>query len=366
MNSYEKEPLVISLAAREGNYRVTVDIRAHSDTCFSLYSQSRTFHVRDERIKAGETRSFTFIVNVCARNFYGDRLRVPEGIKIEIVCDGDVTATAMAETAEVPTLYICGDSTVTDQPAEYPYVPSETYCGWGQAFAMLTDGTLAVSNHAQSGSCTAEFMEANLTAFRDRIKPGDYMVFEFGHNDQKKPELAADTGYTKNLETLIALAKEKGAAPIVCSPINRIIFEADGHLKNLLGGYRDAAKAAAERCGAEFVDMWQMTTEYMETAGPVKAWRFFRCKGDERDYTHTNDIGGTLIAKMFASAELAQNGALAKHIDGAKTDFDRVIADPGNHADNADAEAHVRSIGLVNVPDDFDADITGLQLGDKK
>ena len=133
-----------------------------------------------------------------------------------------------------------------------------------------------------------------------------------------------------------------------------------------MGGYRDAAKAAAERCGAEFVDMWQMTTEYMETAGPVKAWRFFRCKGDERDYTHTNDIGGTLIAKMFASAELAQNGALAKHIDGAKTDFDRVIADPGNHADNADAEAHVRSIGLVNVPDDFDADITGLQLGDKK
>ena len=98
---------------------------------------------------------------------------------------------------------------------------------------------------------------------RDRIKPGDFMVIEFGHNDQKKPELSAEGGYSKNVGALIDLAKAKGAVPIVCSPINRIIFEPDGHLKNLLGGYRNAAKETAERGGAAFIDMWSMTTDYM-------------------------------------------------------------------------------------------------------
>lgn len=365
MNSYKEAPLEIALAAPEGNYEVTVEIEAHEDTCFCIFAQHRSFAVRDEHIKSGETRAFTFVVNVCARNFYGDKYRDAEGIKIEIVCDGSVTATAAASPAEVPTVYICGDSTVTDQPAEYPYVPSETFCGWGQAFPMLTKNTVAVSNHAQSGSCTAEFMEENLKAFEDKIKPGDFMVIEFGHNDQKKPELSAEGGYSENLGKLIALAKEKGAAPIVCSPINRIIFEADGHLKNLLGGYRNAAKAAAERLGAEFVDMWQMTTEYMETAGPVKAWQFFRCKGAERDYTHTNDIGATLIAKMFATAVTECGVPLSEHINRDVIGFERVIADPGDSADNSDIIAHSRSIGLVNVPDDLDADITGLQIGNK-
>lgn len=365
MNSYNEEPLEISLAVPEGNYEVTVDIKAHSDTCFCIFAQNRSFFARDERIRSGETRSFTFIVNVCGRNFYGDEPREADGIRLQILCDGNITATAAASPVSVPTVYICGDSTVTDQPAEYPFVPSETYCGWGQAFPMLTKNTVAVSNHAQSGSCTAEFMESNLTAFEDKIRPGDLMVIEFGHNDQKKPELAADGGYSKNLDTLIGIARSKGAEPIVCSPINRIIFEPDGHLKNLLGSYRDAAKAAAERNGAAFIDLWKATTDYMETAGPVKAWQFFRCKGEERDYTHTNDIGGTLIAKMFSDAMLRQNGPLAEHIDETKIGIEPVFADPGDTADNADIIAHSKSIGLVNVPEDFDADITGLQIGKK-
>lgn len=366
MNSYMEEPLEIALAAPEGNYEVTVDIKAHEDTSFCIFAQHRSFAVRDEYIKSGETRSFTFVVNVCGRNFYGDKYRDAEGIKIQVVCDGSVTATAAASPVEVPTVYICGDSTVTDQPAEYPYIPSETFCGWGQAFPMLTRNTVAVSNHAQSGSCTAEFMEANLKAFEDKIKPGDFMVIEFGHNDQKKPELSAEGGYSKNVGTLIDLAKAKGAVPIVCSPINRIIFEPDGHLKNLLGGYRNAAKETAERGGAAFIDMWSMTTDYMETAGPVKSWQFFRCKGEERDYTHTNDIGGTLIAKMFASAMTECDGPLSAHIDETRIGFERVISDPGDSADNSDIIAHSKSIGLVNVPDDLDADITGLQIGGKK
>lgn len=361
MKSYNLEPLVINLSVPNGAYEVTVNLKAHGNTFFNIYSQHRTFVERDYEIKSGEEYQKTFIVSVFDRNFDGVEYEKANGIQIEIVTDGDVTATAMAQPVDLPTLYICGDSTVTDQPAEYPYNPSSTYCGWGQAFAMLTNNTLAVSNHAQSGSCTTAFMNSNLTAFENIIKPGDYMVLEFGHNDQKRAELDAYGGYKENLITLARLALDKGATPIICSPINRIIFEENGKLKNLLGDYRNAAKAAAEELGITFIDMWKRTTDYFETAGAVKSWQFFRCLGDSRDYTHTNDLGGSMIAKFFAQEMLKCGGPLAQHIDDSKLEITQVYADPGDSVSNADALNHIKTVGLVNVPEDFDADITDLQ-----
>lgn len=361
MNSYNLEPLEINLNAPNGNYEVRVNIKAHCDTTYNIYSQVRTFVVRDKKIKAGEEQEIKFIVNVCDRHFNGaDYEKVP-GIKISILSDGDLTATACASAVDVPTLYICGDSTVTDQPTGYPYNPSTSYCGWGQAFMMLTDN-LAVSNHAQSGSCTTEFMQSNLTAFEEKIKPGDYMVIEFGHNDQKIEELDAFGGYAANLEKLVNTARAKGAEPIICSPINRIIFKEDGTLLNLLGDYRSAAKAIAEKTGCTFIDLWQRSTDYFVTAGPVKAWQFFVCTEEHRDYTHTNDIGGSMIAKFFAQEMLKQNGPLAKYIDESLTYVEPTYADPEDKADNTGEMEHIKTIGLANVPGDLDADITGLQI----
>lgn len=361
MNLYELEPLEINLNVPNGNYEITVNIKAHSDTVFTLYSQNRYFILRDVHIKEDEEFSHTFIVNVCDYNFYDAPFCHVPGVKIQIVTDGDITATATATAVSTPTLYICGDSTVTNQPAQYPYSPTSTYCGWGQAFTQLVRGKLAVSNHAQSGSCTTQFMESNLTAFIDKINPGDFMVIEFGHNDQKIEELDAEGGYSRNLRTLVETAREKGAEPIICSPINRIIFEGNGRLMNLLGAYRDAAKKTAELMGVTFIDLWKRTTDYFETAGPVKSWQFFRCLGDERDYTHTNDIGGTMIAKFFAQEMISQDGPLAQYIDSSLIDVEQIYADPDSETDNNDIISHVKTIGLVNVPTDFDADITGLQ-----
>lgn len=361
MNSYNIEPLEINLNAPNGNYEVTVNIKAHSNTVFSIYSQNRYFHVIDRQLAAGNEAEFKFIVNVCDYHFYDcDYCTVP-GIKITIACDGDITATAAAQPVDVPTVYICGDSTVTNQPAEYPYYPDSTYCGWGQTFPLLIKGGLAVSNHAQSGSCTSEFMESNLTAFKDKIKPGDFMVIEFGHNDQKHAELNAEGGYTKNIHTLAGIAREMGAIPIICSPINRIIFEQNGKLMNLLGLYRSAAMNSAKELGSDFIDLWKRTTDFFETAGPVKSWQFFRCLGDERDYTHTNDNGGIMIAKFFAQEMVNSNGSLAPFIDSDNIDVEQIYADPEDTIENDSALQHSKTIGLVNVPEDFDADITDLQ-----
>ncbi len=361
MNGYINEPLEINMPAPNGTYEITVTITAHSDTTFSLYSQHRSFIVRDREIKKGESVDITFAVSVSDRHFAECEYEKAAGIKIQIATDGDITATAAVSPVDIPTVYICGDSTVTDQPASYPYEPSSTYCGWGQAFPELIYPSLAVSNHAQSGSCTTEFIANNLTAFENKINRGDYMVIEFGHNDQKRTELDAMGGYKKNLLYLAETARKAGAEPIICSPINRILFMPNGKLMNLLGSYRDAAKAAAKEAGCTFIDMWQRTTDYFETAGPVKSKQFFRHDDVSHDYTHTNDIGGRLIAKMFAQEMIAKKGPLAKHIAADRTETVQLYASPEDKADNAADFAHVAGVGLVNVPEDFDADIRDLQ-----
>ena len=362
MKCYTSEPLEINIPVPNGTYEVSLDLKAHSDTVFTIYAQHRSFILRDKSVKAGESFEIIFTVSVCDRHFNGAAYESVPGIKIQIVTDGDITATAAVSPIKVPTLYICGDSTVTDQPAEYPYVPEETFCGWGQAFSQLITPELAVSNHAQSGSCTTAFMETNLTAFENKIQPGDYMVIEFGHNDQKIPELDAFGGYKQNLIKLVQIARSHGAEPIICSPINRIIFEENGKLLNLLGAYRDACEETANELNCPFIDLWKRTTDYFETAGPVKSPSFFRNKGEEHDYTHTNDIGGTMIAKFFAQEIIRTNGPLARYINPDLITVEQVYADPGDKLRSTEAADHIKTVGLVNVPEDFDADITGLQI----
>ncbi len=365
MNNYVNEPLVISMAVPNGNYEVTVTIKAHEDTVFSIFTQSRRFIRNDVEIKNGESMDIVFNSNVCDYHFDGGEYTEVKNLEIFILSDGAVTATAAVSPVNIPTIYIAGDSTVTDQPAEYPYVPSETYCGWGQALQSLLKPGIAVSNHAQSGSCTMAFIETNWTAFKDKIKSGDVLICEFGHNDQKLKELDAYGGYAERLKYFADFAKEKGAYIILNSPINRIIFEEDGTIRNLLGEYRNAVKQVAEEKGIPFVDMWKKTTDYFETAGPVKSWEFFRCKGEERDYTHTNDIGGLMIAKFFAQEVLKNNiTPIAEFIDKGRIKTEQVYADKSDSFDNSSMKEHIKSIGLVNLPDsaDIDADITGLQI----
>ncbi len=362
MKKFEKEPLEIFLAVPNGTYEVTVDLKAHCDTVFTIYSQHRSFVDRDVEIRKKGEYTKTFAVSVCDRHFSGAEYEHVPGIKLQIATDGDITATAAASPVEIPTVYICGDSTVTDQPAEYPYSPTAAYCGWGQAFTQLIKPSLAVSNHAQSGSCTTEFMSSNLTAFEGKIKEGDFMVIEFGHNDQKLKELDAFGGYKSRIIELADIARRRGAEPIICSPINRIIFEPDGSLLNLLGDYRNAARQAAEGLGCTFIDMWQRSTDYFVTAGPVKAPYFFRHLGSDRDYTHTNDIGGTMIAKFFAQEMIRQNGPLARYINEEMISVEQVYADPDDKLESTEASDHIKTVGLVNVPEDFDADIRGLQI----
>lgn len=362
--NYEKEPLCIKTKVPNGTYEVTLSITAHEDIVFSVMTQSRRFMAQNSRLEKGCSEDIVFNASVC------DYRRRESGLThvdldVYIMCDGDFTAVTAVSPVDIPTIYIAGDSTVTDQPAQYPYNPKSTYCGWGQMFPQLLNTGIAVENHAESGASTEDFKNQNFTAFKDKIKKGDFLIIEFGHNDQKIESLDAFGGYADNLRYFVNFAREKGATPIICSPINRILFQEDGSLLNLLGDYRNAVKAVCSELNVPFIDLWTRTTEFFEAAGAVDAWEYFWGDGTERDYTHTNDVGGGIVARFFAQEAVKLNVPFAPFIKQDRISVQMPEKKKTAPAMNARELEHIKGIGLVNIPKaadlaELDKDITNI------
>ncbi len=361
MIRYEKEPQEIKMAVPNGNYEVTLGITAHANTVYTVYSQNRRFVAVDKEISAGETQKLTFVVNVCDY-IRRDASYSVDGIQIFIVCDGELSVVSEYVSVQVPTLYIIGDSTVTDQPAEYPYDPEKTYCGWGQVLPMLLDNQIAVSNHAESGATSKEVFQVHFETLRRKLRPGDYLIIEFGHNDQKESELDAFGGYSRYLRYFVDYAKVHAVRSIINAPINRIIFDDNGKILNLLGDYRNAAKEVSEWGHIPFIDLWTATTDFFEPLGLYTAKKYFRHDAESQDYTHTNDLGGVIIAKLWAD-RIANAGikGLSEHVLTDRLAIGEIKVDPeAPKESNAHEFARLKSIGLGTVPADLDADISHI------
>lgn len=361
MIKYRKEPLEIKYAVPNGNYEVSLSITAEADSIYTVYSQNRCSVRENVGIKSGETQTITFVVCVCDYIRRETEHKV-NGVEIHIACDDTISAVLSVSPVDVPTLYIIGDSTVTDQPSEYPYDPEKTYCGWGQVIPMLFDNGIAVSNHAESGATTAETIDIHFNAIKNKIKKGDYLMIEFGHNDQKFTGLDAFGGYAKNLRWFVEYARMCGAQPILNSPINRIIFDENGKIMNLLGDYRNAVKSVAEELNTPFIDMLTATTDFFEPLGLYTAKKYFRHDGESQDYTHTNDLGGGIVARLCAGLiKKAHIDGLSKHILTDRIEVEKVDVRP-----NAPKESNfheferLKSIGLGVVPADLDDDISKI------
>ncbi len=348
------------------NLKITIG-GGKTGACVTVFTEYRRFAARDLRVDAGESRTVEVSVNVSDIHKHGAEYVHKDRLNIAVLGRGASLERVEITKADVPTIYFAGDSTVTDQPADYPYNPKSSYCGWGQVLSEYLKPGIAVSNHAQSGSTTEEFMMTNWQVVKNRLKPGDVLIVEFGHNDQKIESLDAFGGYAKNLRYYIDEARKRGAYVILNSPINRIIFDQNGHLVNLLGDYRNAVKKTAEDAGVPFVDLWSLTTEFMETAGPVLAWDYFWGDGENRDYTHTNDEGGHVVAKLFANACVKQH---IKPICGFIKEDEIGVEPPNGRGDVSDMSKemeHIKGIGLKNLPsgtelEDIDADITDKDI----
>ncbi len=197
----------------------------------------------------------------------------------------------------IPVIYLCGDSTVTDHSSEIPYDPGACYGAWGQALPAFLAGSAAVENQAHCGLTTETFRsEGHMDIVRRHIRPGDFCLIQFGHNDQKLPHLLAHREYPANLMRYAEEIKAAGATPIFVTSPGRNIWNQDGTYLELLGEHTAAVKDVAQETGCPCIDLHDFTVGFLKRHGMEASCGYFH----PGDYTHNNDYGAYLLASFVA------------------------------------------------------------------
>ena len=285
---------------KEGNYRIKVSLTG----CAEMETEALLFLGRRHLawkgiLQYGQRQMVEGIVNVSAIVPRGKTEMYPD-TTVDIALIGKVAALSgvQIEPVECSVIYIGGDSTVTDQSADYPYAPGASYSGWGQMLSAYLDSRIAVSNHAHSGLTTESFREeGHYAILYDRLKAGDYVLLQFAHNDQKLDHLKAEEGYRENLDRYISEIRKKGAYPILVTPIARNTWKGlDGSYNDLLAEYAEAVKRLGAQRKVPVVDLHAASRAFVLIKGLEAAKQWFY----PNDFTHSNDYGAYQAAGWVA------------------------------------------------------------------
>jgi sialate O-acetylesterase len=215
-----------------------------------------------------------------------------------------------------PALFIIGDSTVRNSTAGQ--------CGWGDPLAAhFHPAKIDVINRAIGGRSSRTFLtEGRWKAVMAHLKPGDFVLIQFGHNDggplndeRARASLKGNGDETEDIirksdnqpETVLTYgaylrgyirdAKSKGATPIIVSPIPRNIWK-DGKIARANPGHGQWAQQAALAGQALFIDFNNLLADRYETLGPEKTAALFA----GTDHTHTSPAGAAFNAAAMAEA----------------------------------------------------------------
>lgn len=284
---------------RQGNYRVTVTIRTEEPLQNVLIFTGRRRLGFMGDIPGDTEFTHTMAVNVCDIVPRGKtRLYSDKTVDITVVARRPRISSLQVVEAACPTIYIAGDSTVTDQSADYPYAPGSSYCGWGQMLTAYLDENAAVSNHAHSGLTTDSFRkEGHYAIIEQYSKPRDFIFFQFGHNDQKLDELKAREGYRANLLRYISECRDKGAYPVLVTPLARNSWRGnDGAYNDLLEEYGASCLEVGGKTGVPVLDLHARSMEFILKKGLEGSKPYFY----PNDFTHSNDYGAYYMAGLIA------------------------------------------------------------------
>lgn len=221
-------------------------------------------------------------------------------------------------------VHLIGDSTMANR------VESDTNPerGWGQYLGREFDSDVAVHNHAVNGRSTKSFItEGKWAVVLGQLKSGDYLLIEFGHNDEKIEDSTryaeAHTAYRQNLERFVSEARAKGATPILLTPIVRRKFDANGTLENTHGDYPGVVRELAAALKVPLIDLEAQTRSLIQKEGAEPSKRLYNwtAKGRYRMYpdghqddTHLNVAGAGVVARMAALAIAKLDIPLAHHV----------------------------------------------------
>ena len=205
-------------------------------------------------------------------------------------------------------IYWAGDSTVARNTCEtWPQT------GIGQEFERFLSSGVRVENFALNGRSTKSFMdEGYLDAIAAQIQPGDFLFIQFGHNDEKPEDPARyadpEVGFPENLGKFVAVAREKGATPVIITPVTRFNRNRPGMLyKHDL--WAEAARRTGRTLGVAVVDLTTLSEQLVDSMGEAAQTTYFMNlpagvyphfpKG-QKDNTHLQPAGAVAFGALIA------------------------------------------------------------------
>ena len=365
MNKVSSSPFAFSVQVPDGNYRVTVTLGNRKKAGQTVVRAESRRHFSDlVTTKKGKYETVSFLVNKHSPRIdqntsvklktrewsyknWDDSLTLsfcgPAPAVRSIRIEPDTTAT---------TVFLCGNSTVVDQE-------DEPWASWGQMITRWFDDSVAIANYAESGlSCTSFLAQLRLDKILTQLRKGDYVIVEFGHNDEKEKKAGdgAWYSYSRNLKIFVDRVCERGGHIIFCTPTARRFFNDDHRtIKNTHGDYPEAMKTVARRENVPVIDLTAMSTMLYETLGEEGSKQTLvhypanTFPGQDKplaDNTHFNPFGAWQIAKMVVMGLKQMNSPLADHLRPDWQDYD-----PARPDDPARFVWYMSGTGNILKPD---------------
>ncbi|MFF3505104.1 rhamnogalacturonan acetylesterase [Streptomyces sp. NPDC003247] len=202
------------------------------------------------------------------------------------------------------TLYIAGDSTAAQK-----YADAAPETGWGMALPFFLHKDLPVANHAVNGRSSKSFVdEGRLDVVLASIRPGDFLLVQFAHNDEKTTDPTRYTEpwttYQEYLRLYVDGARARGARPVLLTPVERRRFDAEGNAVPSHGEYPAAMRALAEEEGVALIDVQALSLALWQELGVEATKTYFNWTETEQDNTHFNPPGAIAVARLVASGLL--------------------------------------------------------------
>jgi len=231
--------------------------------------------------------------------------------------------TAFSWFSTKPVLYLVGDSTMANKVTD-----DNPERGWGQLLPEFFNNEIAIENHAMNGRSTRSFIyEGRWDSLMNKLKKGDFVVIQFGHNDesiQKTERYSTPKEYQYNLTRFIKDVRSKGANPILCTSIQRRKFDENGNFQDTHGEYPGYVRELAVQLSVSLVDMQKKSEKVILERGEEGSKIIFLHIGagvyksfpdGKADNTHFSEYGARLMGGLFCEGLKEINSDLVKYFN---------------------------------------------------
>jgi DNA sulfur modification protein DndE len=220
------------------------------------------------------------------------------------------------------TIYMIGDSTMANKPTD-----DNPERGWGQLLPEFFTSSVVIDNHAKNGRSTRSFLAESLwQPVVNKLKEGDYVIIQFGHNDQSKEKVDRYTppeDFKKNLVKFVTETREKKALPILCTPIMRRRFYDSGKFYDTHGVYPDLVREVAADLHVPLLEMHRKSEKLIVDAGEegskkiflwVEQGKYKSLPDGKQDNTHFSQYGATQMAALAVEGMKELNLDLVRYL----------------------------------------------------